>query len=190
MIEQHIRQYLLNRVKAKTTATSNGCILWTGTKNKGGYGLIRFTTCYKVNARSDEQKLERILDRWSGEHTPQIEDKTPPSSPVPVHRAVYMAHHNTVLAPDMQVLHSCDNPACCNIEHLFIGTSKDNSLDMLSKGRNAKTYRKHIRQRVYTPEEIEAIRTAPGKLSDLAVIYGASTGYISKLRNGKAKNLL
>lgn len=38
--------------------------------------------------------------------------------------------------PDgMQVCHRCDNPPCCNPHHLFIGTSKDNAIDKIKKGR-------------------------------------------------------
>lgn len=37
------------------------------------------------------------------------------------------------------ILHKCDNPMCCNPEHLFIGTNKDNTQDMISKGRKADT---------------------------------------------------
>jgi hypothetical protein len=33
------------------------------------------------------------------------------------------------------LLHSCDNPRCVNVEHLSIGTQKDNALDAKSKGR-------------------------------------------------------
>lgn len=41
--------------------------------------------------------------------------------------------------PDaMRVLHRCDNPACCEIAHLFLGTNADNSADMVAKGRQAR----------------------------------------------------
>lgn len=36
---------------------------------------------------------------------------------------------------ELDVLHRCDNPACFNIDHLFLGTARDNAKDALDKGR-------------------------------------------------------
>jgi len=56
----------------------------------------------------------------------------------------YLAHRLAWLLikgsiPDGKIImHSCDNPACCNPEHLSIGTHMDNAIDRLSKNRGAK----------------------------------------------------
>lgn len=36
------------------------------------------------------------------------------------------------------VCHRCDNRACCNVEHMFLGTLQDNVDDMIAKGRQAR----------------------------------------------------
>ena len=42
---------------------------------------------------------------------------------------------NGPIADGMCVLHHCDNPPCCNPDHLFLGTRKDNANDRDAKGR-------------------------------------------------------
>ena len=43
---------------------------------------------------------------------------------------------NGPIPKGLLVLHSCDNPPCINLEHLFLGTCQDNTDDKMRKGRN------------------------------------------------------
>jgi hypothetical protein len=51
-----------------------------------------------------------------------------------VHRVIYERTHGPIPA-GMCICHTCDNPACCNPDHLFVGTHKDNVHDAMRKGR-------------------------------------------------------
>ena len=52
-----------------------------------------------------------------------------------VHRFAWMWFNGPI--PDgLEVLHRCDNPACLNPKHLFLGTQGDNNRDCVKKGRH------------------------------------------------------
>ena len=57
------------------------------------------------------------------------------------HRAAW-AIENGRPTQGLHVLHSCDNPACCNPAHLSIGTNADNVKDAVSKGRQSGRFHK------------------------------------------------
>lgn len=54
------------------------------------------------------------------------------------HRAAWELEHGPI--PDgAWVLHHCDNPPCCNVEHLYLGTAKENARDQEIRDRKGIT---------------------------------------------------
>lgn len=95
------------------------------------------------------------------------------------------------IPPGRIVMHTCDNPPCCNPAHLRLGTQKENLADMFAKGRegdNRNFGEDHGRHKV-TDAQVREIRRlyATGKHSQqaLAKKFGVWQSQISRIVLGK-----
>jgi hypothetical protein len=53
------------------------------------------------------------------------------------HRIAYEAQVGPI-PPRYEIMHACDTPACCKLDHLSAGTHAENMADMHRKGRQRK----------------------------------------------------
>lgn len=104
------------------------------------------------------------------------------------HKAYY-EHFKDAVPEGLCVLHKCDTPSCVNPEHLFIGTNRDNILDMIKKNRHKRKTgsgpgEKAANHRL-TNEQVLAIRKDPRSLSIVGKEYGMDPSTIGKIKNRK-----
>ena len=76
-------------------------------------------------------------------------------------RLVAMFWLGLKVSDSRDVLHHCDNPACFNPKHLFLGTHRDNMRDSATKGRHWNTRKMHC-PRGHPYSESNTLRTIDG----------------------------
>lgn len=105
------------------------------------------------------------------------------------HRVVYCKANGVSLEAirGAVVRHKCDNPACVNPEHLELGTHKDNTQDMMKRGRNKYWHRQgsKIQTAVLTELDVLAIRASSKTQVQLAKQYGVTQANISAIVSRK-----
>ena len=138
--------------------TPTDCWEWQGALTSTGYGNLG----------------------WHGRH-------------VQAHRVAYFLTHGGIpletgfrdgaaKAGKQFVLHKCDNRKCCNPDHLFLGSMRDNQLDAYRKKRRKQPESKHVNAKL-TLEQVKEIRTrysagGVGQIS-LSKEFGVSQRVIS-----------
>lgn len=166
-------KWTLFRLQSRLTPAENGCSEWQGATQKQGYGQI----CIKLKGKPAQTAL--------------------------CHRLLWELVNNVRLERHEYVLHDCDNPKCLNLDHLRVGTAKENSQDMVKRGRSTKGIKRpidpekprkrprpHTRHHTHDDDKIRAIRSAYGPARHIAEEFGVSIGYVSKIKSGKAKALV
>jgi hypothetical protein len=103
-----------------------------------------------------------------------------------VHRASYQEFIGPI-PQGLLVCHRCDNPKCYNPMHLFLGTPKDNTMDMIRKGRGRHSRGEQRSHR--TDDQIREIRKryATGStLTELSREFGCRTSNIHAIVNRRS----
>lgn len=105
------------------------------------------------------------------------------------HRVSYTLFKGEI-GPGLLVCHTCDNPACVNPEHLWMGTNSDNNKDMVAKGRGRCNRLKGTGHHLckLTDDKVREIRRryASGEMQkNLRTEFGLSLGHISDIISGK-----
>lgn len=125
---------------------------------------------------SDPEAFWERVDRSGGPEAcwPFIGARTPPGYGVVswrtpegkknqyAHRISFLLTHGFLPAPPLLIRHSCDNPSCCQPNHLLPGSKGDNIADAYSRGRrppgNCGVFGERVGRSVLTAETVNAIR--------------------------------
>lgn len=108
-----------------------------------------------------------------------------PNTTIHAHRLSYFLTYG-FLPEHMVICHHCDNPACCEPLHLFLGTKADNNADMRGKGRHAHGVSHY--QAKLNPSKVRAIRKMVKEGKSMRACgerYGVSSSTIEDIIYGK-----
>lgn len=83
------------------------------------------------------------------------------------------------------VLHSCDNPLCCNPDHLREGTTFENMADKELRGRANRARGSSHGMAKLTEADVLAIRCDPRTQTAIAKAFGVSQSLVSTIKRGE-----
>ena len=99
------------------------------------------------------------------------------------HRFAYESAHGPI--PEGAVIrHSCDNPGCCNPQHLLSGTVADNNRDTVERGRHITPSGEANGRSKLTASQVVEIRQSNDTLRALGKRYGVHHITIWQIKHG------
>lgn len=143
---------IISRFLAKVKQGSPAeCWPWTANKTRTGYGQ------FNAGRDSDGKQDTRYAHRIAYQYATGVD----PNGAV--------------------VMHSCDNPPCCNPAHLSLGTMADNVADAARKGRYKGP---RARGQKVSDAQVRDMRESTETIYVLAQRHGVTPAYVSLVRNG------
>lgn len=140
------------------------CWPWMGVRDVGGYGRMAISMHYYA--------AHRIV--YALANPGAIEFRAPKKR-----------------AANGHVLHRCDNPACCNPAHLFVGSQHDNMRDMVAKGRSPDNRGERNPNAKLSDSDVADIRWIASKglaPSEVAKRYGVSWTQAKRVMAGMVRH--
>ena len=103
------------------------------------------------------------------------------------HRLSWEIHNKQKIPDGMFVMHKCDNPECCNPKHLMIGTPKENTQDMIAKGRKrvVAPLGAENGKSILNEEKVRLIRSSDLPHAKLAKLLEVSPSCVRGVRIGR-----
>jgi HNH endonuclease len=105
-----------------------------------------------------------------------------------VHRVSFELYKGPV-PPGLYVLHKCNNKPCFNPDHLYAGTAKQNTADMIEAGRFVDNSGERNGRAILSKREVGEIKflIAEGQLSyrEIGQIYGAAPNTVKTIASGR-----
>ena len=100
------------------------------------------------------------------------------------HRAAWMVFKGDI-PTGMQVNHKCHNKACINVDHLYVGTQKQNMSDMKNANRENRAKGCNNGNSKLNATKVLEIRNHQGSRKELADRFGVSLSTISAVKTFK-----
>lgn len=103
------------------------------------------------------------------------------------HRVSYLIYKGKIPKGNV-VMHRCDNKLCVNPEHLLLGTHKDNTHDMMNKGRGNLSGEFNSNNKLTKKDVLEIkdlLRCSLFNQGIVANFYNVTSGTISAINTGK-----
>ncbi len=109
-----------------------------------------------------------------------------------INGSMYLAHRVAFIVTngdtELLICHTCDNPSCCNPNHLYAGTMKDDCRDRDERGRAADQCGENNGYVKLTEDDVREIRELRNDCwlqREIADIYGISRSHVGNICTGK-----